>query len=43
VRGLGLPKSVIRKIYSTNAERWFGNPWSESASRVRGDEMKESK
>ncbi|MGC1388078.1 MAG: amidohydrolase family protein [Steroidobacteraceae bacterium] len=27
VRGLGLPKSVVRKIYRSNAERWFGNPW----------------
>ena len=27
VRGLGLPKSVVRKIYSANAERWFGSPW----------------
>jgi hypothetical protein len=27
VHGLGLPKSVLRKIYSGNAERWFGNPW----------------
>jgi Amidohydrolase len=27
VRGLDLPKDVIRKIYSENAERWFGNPW----------------
>jgi predicted TIM-barrel fold metal-dependent hydrolase len=27
VNGLGLPRDVIRKIYSTNAERWFGNPW----------------
>ncbi len=27
VRGLSLPKSVVRKIYATNAERWFGNPW----------------
>jgi hypothetical protein len=27
VRGLGLPRSVVRKIYSSNAERWFGNPW----------------
>src|ERR1700691_3294344 len=26
VHGLGLPKDVIRKIYSANAERWFGNP-----------------
>jgi Amidohydrolase len=24
VQGLGLPKSVVRKIYSGNAERWFG-------------------
>jgi hypothetical protein len=24
VRGLGLPKDVVRKIYSGNAERWFG-------------------
>jgi hypothetical protein len=27
VHGLRLPKDVIAKIYSTNAERWFGNPW----------------
>jgi hypothetical protein len=27
VRGLGLPRDVVRKIYSSNAERWFGNPW----------------
>ncbi len=27
VRGLGLPKNVVLKIYNTNAERWFGNPW----------------
>ena len=27
VHGLSLPKSVLRKIYSGNAERWFGNPW----------------
>jgi hypothetical protein len=27
VHGLGLPKDVVRKIYSSNAERWFGNPW----------------
>ena len=32
VRGLGLPKSVVRKIYSSNAERWFGNPWNRGAS-----------
>jgi hypothetical protein len=27
VHGLTLPESVVRKIYSANAERWFGNPW----------------
>jgi hypothetical protein len=27
VQGLGLPKNVVRKIYSANAERWFGDPW----------------
>jgi len=27
VHGLSLPESVVRKIYSGNAERWFGNPW----------------
>jgi len=27
VHGLGLPVSVLRKIYSDNAEGWFGNPW----------------
>jgi hypothetical protein len=27
VHGLSLPESVLRKIYSENAERWFGNPW----------------
>jgi hypothetical protein len=31
VHGLGLPKDVIRKIYSANAERWFGNPWHTAA------------
>ena len=31
VRGLGLPRSVVQKIYSSNAERWFGNPWQERA------------
>jgi Amidohydrolase len=30
VRGLGLPADVLRKIYSSNAERWFGNPWHAS-------------
>jgi hypothetical protein len=32
VHGLGLPKDVVRKIYSTNAERWYGNPWHGSES-----------
>jgi hypothetical protein len=27
VNGLGLPKNVLLKIYRSNAERWFGNPW----------------
>jgi hypothetical protein len=27
VHGMGLPKNVILKIYRTNAERWFGDPW----------------
>ncbi len=27
VRGLQLPKDVVRKIYAANAERWFGNAW----------------
>lgn len=36
VHGLGLPKDVIRKIYSANALRWYGNPWHapESQSTV---------
>ena len=33
VHGLGLPREVIRKIYSANAERWYGNPWHVSAAR----------
>jgi alpha-galactosidase len=32
VRGLALPKSVVRKIYASNAERWFGNPWQRAAT-----------
>jgi Amidohydrolase len=43
VRGLSLPESVVRKIYSANAERWFGNPWNHSGSRPPGDETQESK
>ena len=27
VHGLSLPESVLRKIYSGNAERWFGDVW----------------
>jgi predicted TIM-barrel fold metal-dependent hydrolase len=27
VRGLALPRDVIRKIYGANAERWFGAAW----------------
>ncbi len=43
VRGLGLPKNVVRKIYSANAKRWFGNPWHGGASISIGDETQESK
>jgi hypothetical protein len=32
VHGLGLPKTVILKVYRTNAERWFGNPWHASGT-----------
>jgi amidohydrolase family protein len=28
VRGMSLPKNVVRKIYSRNALRWFGEPWA---------------
>ncbi len=35
VHGLGLPKNVVRKIYSANAERWFGNPWHGSESHTQ--------
>jgi hypothetical protein len=34
VRGLRLPKNVIRKIYSSNALRWFGKPWAAAAPRT---------
>ena len=27
VHGLELPRDVVRKIFSDNAERWYGNPW----------------
>jgi len=32
VHGLGLPKNVVRKIYSANAERWFDDPWHAAAA-----------
>ena len=32
VRGLELPKEVVRKIYATNAERWFGNVWKRASA-----------
>jgi hypothetical protein len=38
VHGLNLPESVVRKIYSGNAERWFGNPWH--APPLRSQESK---
>ncbi|MDE2250370.1 MAG: hypothetical protein KGL25_03075, partial [Gammaproteobacteria bacterium] len=28
VRGLALPRAVLRKIYAGNAERWFGAVWN---------------
>jgi hypothetical protein len=31
VHGLSLPRNVVRKIYSANSERWFGNPWHAAA------------
>jgi alpha-galactosidase len=30
VRGLALPKEVVRKLYADNARRWFGDPWSKA-------------
>jgi alpha-galactosidase len=36
VRGLALPKEVVRKIYADNARAWLGNPWRTSAARVQG-------
>lgn len=32
VHGLGLPRDVVRKIFSANAERWYGNPWHAAAA-----------
>ena len=33
VRGLALPKAVVRKIYAANAERWFGDVWRHSSAQ----------
>jgi predicted TIM-barrel fold metal-dependent hydrolase len=43
VHGLGLPRDVVRKIYSGNAERWYGNPWHASVSRAAAPSPQESK
>jgi predicted TIM-barrel fold metal-dependent hydrolase len=43
VHGLGLPREVIRKIYSANAERWYGNPWHAAESRSAASPSRESK
>jgi predicted TIM-barrel fold metal-dependent hydrolase len=43
VHGLGLPRDVIRKIYSANAERWFGNPWHAAEPRSAAPSSQESK
>jgi hypothetical protein len=43
VHGLGLPRDVVRKIYSANAERWYGNPWHAADSRAAAPSSKESK
>jgi Amidohydrolase len=43
VHGLGLPKDVVRKIYSANAERWYGNPWHASELRPAALSSKEPK
>jgi hypothetical protein len=43
VHGLGLPRDVVRKIYSANAERWYGNPWHAAVPRSAAPSSKESK
>jgi predicted TIM-barrel fold metal-dependent hydrolase len=43
VHGLGLPKDVIRKIYSANAERWYGDPWHAAESQSAVSSSRESK
>jgi Amidohydrolase len=43
VHGLGLPKDVVRKIYSANAQRWYGNPWQASKSGAAAPSSGESK
>ena len=35
VQGLGLPQNVVRKIYGSNAERWFGDPWHGAGAGVQ--------
>jgi Amidohydrolase len=43
VHGLGLPKDVIRKIYSANAERWYGDPWKASKAQSAAPSSQETK
>jgi hypothetical protein len=43
VHGLELPKDVVRKIYSANAERWYGNPWHASVARSAAHVSQEPK
>lgn len=43
VHGLGLPRSVVQKIYSSNAERWFANPWQRQVSPRSPPAAQESK
>jgi Amidohydrolase len=43
VHGLGLPREVVRKIYSANAERWYGNPWHAAEPHSAASASKESK
>ena len=42
VHGLGLPKDVIRKIYSTNAERRYGDPWKASPAHSAAHSSQET-
>jgi hypothetical protein len=43
VHGLGLPRDVVRKIYSANAERWYGNPWHAAEPHSSAPSSQESK